>query len=44
MVGRVGGESCKQSDGHRGPSTRLGKEGRKDGDDDGEPVLAVRGH
>lgn len=38
------GGSCKQSEGHRGLSTRQGEEGRVDGDDDGELLLVVRGH
>lgn len=42
--GCVGGGSCKQSDGHRGLSTRQGKEGRVEPDEDGEPLLSVRGH
>lgn len=39
-----GGGSCKQSDAHRGLSTRQGEEGSVDGDDDGELLLVARGH
>lgn len=41
---RGGGASCKQSDSHRGLAMRQAEEGGVDRDDDGELLLAVRGH